>query len=106
MARKIKTDEQETTFDPYVSSPHGMTEIIDTSTELVNPSPLMPSAVQRDGEASVMVAAMPKFRVVRQALVMNRGSRVLLRPGKLIDGANYDIEALVRQGVELERLGL
>lgn len=101
MARKPRTTE-DAPFDPYTSVTQPMSEIIDTTAELVNPSPLQPSAVERDG-AVFVVAPPPKYRVMRQALVMNRGARVLLRPGKLVDEANYDVPALMQQGVELER---
>ena len=43
-----------------------------------------------------------KYRVVADALVMNRGTRTLLRSGKIIDESNYDMAQLNAQGVRYE----
>ena len=102
MARKPRTDDaQPVAPDFYSSQPQGITEIIDDSAELVNMTPIRPSAVDRDGPPPADVPALPQFRVVESKQVMNRGCRMLLRAGKVVDGANYDLESLRSQGVRL-----
>ena len=46
----------------------------------------------------------PQYRVVRSQYVMVRGGRTILREGKVIDERNYDLPALISQGVTLERV--
>lgn len=106
MARKARQFfAEETTSSETISSSEYMassaTEIVDNSAELVDPAPIMPSAVDRDGATEIVVAPPPKYRVVRDALVMSHGHRTWLRTGKVIDTSNYDMGSLLSQGVQL-----
>jgi adenylate kinase len=101
MARKQRTDEE--TTNPYSSVTPGVTDIIDSSMELVNQSPVMASAVERDGLVAQM-APMRKYRVERQALIMNNGCRTMMKVGKIVDSSNYNLEALRSQGVQLTEI--
>ena len=103
MARKPREqNEAEQVVDPYQSAPqYSATDVIDTSAELVNPSPWMPSAASRDG-GTVEVEAPPKFRVVVSQYIMSKGGRTLLRAGKIVDAHGFDLAALTSQGVQLE----
>jgi hypothetical protein len=106
MARKQRfSDSDEVTLDPYSSASdagRASVEIVDSSAELVNPAPVLASAVERDGApVAAPVAGPSKYRVERDALVMSHGHRTLLRAGKVIDAHNYDVAALQSQGVVL-----
>jgi len=106
MARKTRQfTTEEVTVDPYSSMPDyasstSVTEIVDNSAELVDPAPVMSSAVERDGAPAVSVPPPSKHRVLRDCLVMSHGHRTLLRAGKIIDAHNYDLGALLSQGVQ------
>ena len=105
MARKMRMNgETETEVDPYTSgTPVVQTDIIDTTAELVNMSPMRPSAVERDA-ATAVVAPTTKFVVERDAFVMNRGCRVRMHRGKVVDKSNFDLASLRQQGVILTEL--
>ena len=102
MARKPREQSEEPTPDPYQSAPqYSAVEVIDTTAEMVNQSPWMPSATERDG-AMAQVAPPPQFRVVVSQYIMSKGGRTLLRAGKLVNAHGFDLAALVSQGVQLE----
>lgn len=108
MARKAREQqEHDAAAGVYESSPSypNRFEIIDTTAELVDGSPLMPSAVERDGSSGGAEVRPPsQYRVLATQYVMARGGRTILRAGKIIDAHNFDIAALASQGVQLEAL--
>lgn len=104
MARKPREENQQNQqFAEYnYSANTSSTEMIDNSAELIDPAPVGGSAVE-EREAKIAEVSMPKqYRVLQDVLVMNRGARTLLRAGKVIDEANYDLEQLASQGVRVE----
>lgn len=112
MARKQRMQENEQeasgTPDPYVSGviqQSSAQELIDKSAELINPCPVLSSAVARDGCTTAEVPATKRFRVVEGCMAMVKGGRVLLRVGKIVDATNYDVPSLVSQGVRLVEIG-
>lgn len=104
MARKPREENQQNQqFAEYSYSANtSSTEMVDNSAELVDPAPMGGSAVE-DRELQIADVPQPKqYRVLQDVLVMNRGARTLLRAGKVIDEANYDLEQLASQGVRVE----
>jgi len=104
MARKPREEnQQDQTFAEYsYSATTSKTEMVDNSAELVDPAPMGGSAVE---ERAALLAEVPppkQYRVLQDVLVMNRGARTLLRAGKVIDEANYDLQSLASQGVRVE----
>lgn len=45
-----------------------------------------------------------QYRVVNGGAVMHANCRTFLKPGKLVDEANFDLELLKRQGIILEEV--
>jgi hypothetical protein len=101
MARKPREQNEEQGPEPYQSAPAHAAEVIDASVELINPSPMRPSAAARDG-SMVEVEPPPRYRVVASQYIMSKGGRTLLRAGKIVDSHGFDLPALVSQGVQLE----
>jgi hypothetical protein len=102
MARKQREDNQQGIADYSYTSQSSAVEMVDNSAELIDPAPMGGTAYE---ERAAMLADVPpikQYRVVSDALVMNRGAFTLLRAGKIIDGANYDLEQLSTQGVRFE----
>jgi hypothetical protein len=102
MARKPRefSDSPESA-DLYSSALPSVVEIVEGDAPLVNQSPILASAVDRDNAARADIAPPPRFRVLDTQYVMSRGGRVLLRAGKIVDEHNFDLAALVSQGVRL-----
>lgn len=109
MARKAR-DPQQQEQEPtgvYESSPAfpARVDVVDASAELIEGSPMMPSAVERDGaEVAAEVEGPARYRVLSTQYVMSRGGRTLMRAGKIVDAHNFDIPALASQGVQLEAI--
>lgn len=106
MARKPRdpNEQNEAGAGVYESIPPfpSRVEMIDSSAELINASPLMPSAVDRDGASAADVASPPRYRVLTTQYVMTKGGRTLIRAGKIVDANNFDLPSLASQGVQLE----
>lgn len=104
MARKPREEQQaDQSFGEYsYTAQASATEMVDNSAELVNQAPMGGSAVE---ERAALLADVPppkQYRILQDVLVMNRGARTLLRAGKVIDEANYDLHQLASQGVRVE----
>jgi hypothetical protein len=102
MARKPREDNQQGTVDYSYTSHSSATEMVDNSAELIDPAPMGGTAYEDRAAMLAEVPPIKQYRVLADALVMNRGARTLLRAGKIIDGANYDLEQLATQGVRYE----
>jgi len=102
MARKPREENQQVVAEYSYTSQAAAVEMVDHSAELVDQAPLVGSAVDKRDEMMAQVQGPKKYRVLYDALVMNRGTRTLLRSGKIIDDANYDMGQLNAQGVRYE----
>lgn len=103
MSRKPREENQQAAVAEYsYTSAASATEMVDHSAELIDPAPLIGSAVDKRDSMIAQVQGPKKYRVVADALVMNRGTRTLLRSGKIIDESNYDMAQLNAQGVRYE----
>jgi hypothetical protein len=71
------------------------------ATDLTNTTPLLESAVKADGPRVVHIAPPRRYLVKAAAYVMIKGVKAILRAGKILDAANYDIANLRSQGIEL-----
>jgi hypothetical protein len=108
MARKPREQQDERdqqAAEPYASAPaFNQMDVVDASVALVNQSPMMPSAADRDGCALAEVPPPRSYKVLQSQYVMSKGGRSILRAGKVVDELNFDIAALESQGVQLERV--
>jgi len=94
--------------EPPVPMPEGTTEegrydrggSGEIAPPLVTPEPVASAVREPDVEAPPV----PRYRVVHERRVMFRGFFVVLKPGKVIDPREYDVENLRGQGVVLEEL--
>lgn len=108
MARKHREQQDErdqSGAEPYASAlAFNQVDVVDTSADMVNQSPIMPSAAERDGHVVAEVPPPRVYKVLQSQYVMSKGGRTLLRAGKVLDEHNFNIDALESQGVQLERL--
>lgn len=80
------------------------TDMVDTSAELT-PGPKRkapPKPVeQREAPPPPKVR---KYQVMNGGKIVHRGAITLMRPGKVVDEAQYNVEQLKEQGIKLEEL--
>ena len=104
MARKPRDLDSENQLPESYAQTLSQMDVVDSSAELINQSPIMPSAVDRDGIARAYVAPPKSYRVLVTQYVMSKGGRTILRAGKVLDSSNFDLVALATQGVQLEEV--
>ena len=108
MARKLKPhDDHATEFAPYDSStpsPMQVSSPLGDEIPLVNPSPHIGDATERE-RLIAEVMSPPKFQLVQGGVFTVRGLRTMLKAGKVVDAGNYDLASLRAQGAVLQAVG-
>lgn len=109
MARKSAEEVKQSKFES-VDSVHDMND--QPPSQLADVAPVIASAVKKEEKFSFIskpAEAPPKvkqWKVTKGGMVMGTGGvgRTALKPGKIVDQLNFDIEALKLQGVEFEEV--
>ena len=102
--RKLDREAEEAQDKPaFAGQPDAVTEMIDTSAKLVDPAPSRPPAPKAP-PPTVDIPTPKSWRVKNGGRILSKGGITELKPGKVVDERNYDIEQLRIQGIELEEV--